>query len=166
MRRTKSYLIGPIILGICIVLTLAGNGRNSATAVSYPFRPGLPPGPFVTRIYYNNLADINRLAEYDVWEYNNQEQGYVLVSLYGSDYERLEKEGWILAIDEAETARLRVTGHSPFDEGYQRVDELYRSLETINEQYPMLSELVQIWRKHVSVRRGVHDAGWRSDARF
>jgi hypothetical protein len=89
------------------------------------------------------LADINRLAEYDVWEYNNQEQGYVLVSLYGSDYERLEKEGWILAIDEAETARLKVTGHSPFEEGYQRVDELYRSLETINEQYPMLSELVR-----------------------
>jgi hypothetical protein len=83
------------------------------------------------------------LSEYDVWEYNNIAEKYVLVSLDENGYGRLQAQGWRLIVDEAASAMVRY-GRSPatFYDGYRTVDELYTDLAALNAAYPTLTEVV------------------------
>jgi carboxypeptidase T len=105
---------------------------------------GLPTPPFVLRVYYHSIRDIERLQEFDLWEYNNLKEGYVLVSADNLIYDRLNGEGWRIEIDPKATSQLQQMSRktSLFQEGYRTVDELYEDLTTANEQYPDMTELV------------------------
>ena len=117
-------------------------GTDRITAVSEQFQPTLPPGIFVARISYNEISDLDRLTDYDLWEYNNLEEQYVLAALSGVDYVELEKSGWQLEIDPAATAQIQDETSRPFQDGYQTVDEIFAVLQDLTEQHPQLSELV------------------------
>ena len=114
------------------------NGRHSAHQATAPL--------FVARVYYENFQDINDLADYDVWEYNNLEEKYVLVALDGSDYIHLEKKGWKLRVDHEASSQVALgvepPDGPPFESGYHTVDEYYSSLKQLNNQHPQLTELV------------------------
>ena len=124
------------------------------TAVSQQIHPDLPPGTFVARVSYEEISDLDLLSDFDLWEYNNLEEQFVLVALSGADYLQLEKAGWHLKIDTDATAQIQNNDLRPFDDGYRTVDELYAVLETLNNQFPALSELVTYGEGTCLIRGG------------
>jgi hypothetical protein len=137
--------ITPLLVTLSVVtgLIVVNSTQERVTAVSQRIRPDLPPGVFVARVYHKSMEELADLAAYDVWEYNNLEERYVLVALDGGDFINLEQKGWLLQGDEAETSRLVLAGQSPFAMGYGTVDEYYSSMEQLNIRYPQLTELVK-----------------------
>lgn len=67
----------------------------------------LPAAPFIARVYYDDPSEIAALSGYDLLEYNNRQQKYVLVLLDALDYELLEALNFAVAVDVDETAGLR-----------------------------------------------------------
>ncbi|HOU40058.1 MAG TPA: M14 family zinc carboxypeptidase [Promineifilum sp.] len=97
----------------------------------------------VARVYYNDAADLARLTNYDVWEYNNVAQRYVLAAVAGDDLDALRAAGWRVAVDETATARLADRAAKPmFFDGYRSVDELYAALDAAAAAHPELTELL------------------------
>ncbi len=134
-------LAGLLLAALFSVLVVA-KGSERATAVSQQFQPNLPSDTFVARVSYENISDLDQLSDYDVWEYNNLEDKYVLVALSGADYIQLQEQGWHLDIDTQATARIQNSELHPFNNGYRTVEELYAALDSLNAQYPTLSEIV------------------------
>ena len=100
----------------------------------------LPPDIFIVRIYYENIADLEQLADLDVHEFNNVAERYVLVSADSAIYYQLKQAGWQVIVDEQATAEFK-QNHFPFYGGYRTVDELQAELQTIEATYPNLTEL-------------------------
>ena len=100
--------------------------------------------PFVLRVYYNDIGDLGALQAYDLWEYNNLRERYVLVSADALVYRELIANGWTVAIDPAATAQLGRSAGSlrTFFGNYRTVDELYADLATWAAASPFLAEVV------------------------
>ncbi len=97
----------------------------------------------VARVYYDHPRDIARLSSYDVWEYHNVTDGYVLAALNGPEYETLLDDGWRVAVDEAATAQLASPAAGELFAGdYRTVDELYADLDAAAAARPDLTELL------------------------
>lgn len=119
--------------------------RGHPTLADSGSRPDGPraEGEIVARVYYENIADIEKLADYDLWEYNNLQEKYVLVGMNADIYRRLQAEGWRLVVDkEATEAMNNITQLDTFNGGYLTTDEIYAELAAINAANPTLTELV------------------------
>lgn len=115
---------------------------------------------FVARVYYDEIGDLTRLYAYDVWEYNNLSEWYVLVTVDAAHYQALIELGWAVEIDTAATAQLRqATRSGDFYGGYRTVDELYSDLETINAAAPELTEIVDYGESHCLTAGGCETLG-------
>ncbi|MDX1416437.1 MAG: M14 family zinc carboxypeptidase [Candidatus Promineifilaceae bacterium] len=130
------------LLCLAVLLVAANAGQSSTTALAPQLAPNLPPGDFVARVYYSQISDLAALAGYDIWEYNNLEEKFVLVALSEADYLLLEQEGWQLEVDWKATTDIKNHSLRPFLNGYKTVDEIYATLESLNAQFPTLSEWV------------------------
>lgn len=98
---------------------------------------------FVAKVYYTKIKELDALRDYDLWEFNNLDEQYVLVALDQKGYETLRRQGWRVAVDAAATEQLRAAqARRHFDEGYRRVEALYADLHARNAAHPTLTELV------------------------
>ncbi len=136
-----SRSLGGLVSAALLIILLSFAAERTA-AVSQQAQPFLPPDPFVARLYYERIADLSKLNAYDLWEYNNLEEGYVLLSLTGAEYLQLREEGWQMMVDQEETAKFRNPNLRPFKDGYHTVQEIYTLLQEINQVHPDLTELV------------------------
>lgn len=108
-----------------------------------PAAATLPDGTFVVRVYYDHINQIDALSGYDVWEYNNLDEKYVLVAVDEAAYDTLIAAGWRVEIDQHTTTQINLTTEpATFFNGYRTVNELYTALSGLNSNYPTLSELV------------------------
>ncbi|NLF37988.1 hypothetical protein GX586_00995, partial [bacterium] len=103
----------------------------------------LPAGEFIIRVYYPDIASIERLARYDLHEYNNQAERYVRVSGNADVYRQLEREGWRIALDEEATRAFTQFLPREFYGGYRSVDELYRDCAAVTAAHPAITEIVK-----------------------
>jgi len=102
-----------------------------------------PEGEFVARVYYREIADIERLMDYDVYEYNNVQEKYVLVGMNDDIFNKLKADGWRMEVDEEATNALNSVGQTEtFNGGYLTTNEIYTELDTINAANPTLTELI------------------------
>lgn len=110
----------------------------------------------VVRIYYDEIADLDRLDSYDVWEFNDLQKGYVLAAVNDAGYTALITSGWQVAIDQEASVQInrRERRFGEFFGGYRTVVELYADLEAMNQAAPNLSELVQYGHSHCLDRGG------------
>jgi hypothetical protein len=100
------------------------------------------PDEFVVRAYYKDISDISRLVDYDVWEYNNLKEHYVLVAVSRDQYRTLLAAGWRLEVDSDASAKIdRERLRGVLDE-YRNVDTIYSQLDTIGATYPSIVQLV------------------------
>jgi hypothetical protein len=143
MKRRLSFAL--ILLGLSLTAVFLLSHSYTRLNADAPDNPdlGLPAGEFVARVYYNEIADIEGLMAYDLHEYNNVDEKYVLVGLNRYGYEQLLNEGWRLAVDEQATAALT----PDFDlftyyGGYRNVDELYADMAAIVANHPDIAEIV------------------------
>jgi hypothetical protein len=100
-------------------------------------------GAMVARLYYDDIAELDRLRDYDLWEYNNTDEQYVLLSLDTAILDALRRQGWTIQVDEHRTRSMtRSAAADVFGSGYLTVDQHYSDLASINAKYPGLTELV------------------------
>jgi hypothetical protein len=128
----RLYALLTFFMLLCSV-TVAGAATPDVSAM---------PEEFVVRAYYRNIEDISRLVDYDVWEYNNLQQRYVLVAINRAQYDELVKAGWRLEIDSDASAMIDRERHAGILDAYRTVDQIYSDLDTIGATYPSIVELV------------------------
>jgi carboxypeptidase T len=143
VSRQRLYaLLLPLLTAVSLFFLIGLADRLTAFPQSDPAGI-LPDGDFVVRAYYDEIADIEGLVDYDLWEYNNLEEKYVLVGLDLVGYESLLVAGWHLELDEEATAMFQDNQYLfDFYGGYRNVDELYDDMALISDTYPSLTELV------------------------
>ena len=125
-----------------------------------PASATLPDGSFVVRVYYENIAQIDQLASYDLWEYNNLTEKYVLVAVSHSEYAKLVSEGWHVEIDQPTSHQLnQIISTANFFNGYRTTEEIYADLATLNNAYPSLSEIVVYGESYCKQENGCTTPG-------
>lgn len=131
---------------LAVLVALLLGGLLWAKSAVPPSRAGSQAidSPLVLRVYYEDISDITALQAYDLWEYNNVPERYVLVSGDAAVQRALIAQGWTVAIDEAATAKLERSAAElrTFFGSYRTVDELYADLEAWVAASPTLAEIV------------------------
>ena len=121
----------------------------------------------VYRVYYNSLEEIKELNSYDLFEFNNLAEKYVLVAATDSEIRAIQSMGFLTALDEEQTANLhkldQLAGHqglqtlpSPYN-CYRTVEELYDYGAALASAYPNLAEWIDVgdsWEKSVGQSDG------------
>jgi carboxypeptidase T len=143
LKRRSSWVL--FVVGLMAAASLLAGYQWRTLQADAPHNPdlGLPAGEFVARVYYDQISDIDQLQAYDLHEYNNLAEKYVLVGLNRYGYEQLLSQGWRLTVDAEATAALT----PDFDlftyyGGYRNVDELQADMATIVSSYPEIAEIV------------------------
>ena len=165
--RQRAYaLLVPLLTAVFLIMLISYADRLTAFPQSDPAGE-LPDGGFVVRAYYDEIDDIQGLVDYDLWEYNNLEEKYVLVGLDLVGYESLRAAGWQLELDEEATNMLQVDQYL-FDYygGYRNVDELYADMATISNTHPSLTELVTYGSSYCLMNGGCMTPGNDYNAGF
>jgi carboxypeptidase T len=165
-RRRAYALLVPLLTAVFLSLLIGYTDRLTAFPQSDPAGQ-LPDGGFVVRAYYNEIDDIQGLVEYDLWEYNNLEEKYVLVGMDLVGYESLQAAGWQLELDEEATAMIYDMAYlEEFYGGYRNVDELYADMDTISNTYPNLTEIVTYGSSYCLLSGGCFTPGNDYNAGF
>ncbi len=84
-------------------------GPSIPRSVPTPVITEEPEIKVVVRVYYDTFEDIEPLVNYDIFEYNNLEEKYVLVAVDPEDLESLKKLGLRVEIDEEQTANFNIS---------------------------------------------------------
>lgn len=159
MKKRAFYLAFTLFLLAGLALWLRPDGHTPpASAGPYDSDDGLPAGAFVARVYYQQIADLNQLVGYDVWEYNNLKEHYVLISMDSTIYGEIAAQGWQLAVDHEATQQLHRSAET-FYGGYHTVDELYAELDAIHAANPAITELVDYGDTYCKINGGCTTLG-------
>ena len=155
--KKQSPLAICILALLCLALlpaaSLAGSPQQDISVARVP-----PTGSFVVRIYYDRPEEIGQLVEFDVFEYNNVEEQYVLAAVDADEYARLQALGFRVEVDEKETAAFnapharlpdQVNG-IPGYPCYRTVEETYAAAAALASAHPDLATWIDVgnsWEK-------------------
>ena len=95
-----------VFLFLIIIVDTSNRIEQVASALSIYRDEPLQNSPLVVRIYYEHTRDLIKLADYDIWEFNNTKEKYVLASLNAEAFADLKKEGWRVTVDRARMAAM------------------------------------------------------------
>ena len=62
--------------------------------------------PYVVRVFYDDPSEILGLADFDLFEFNDVDEGYVLVAVDDDGLDQLEGLGYTTAVDLERTERF------------------------------------------------------------
>jgi hypothetical protein len=113
---------------------------------------------WVVRVYYDDPADIRQLSDFDLWEYNDRAERYVLVAIDPADWPRLEQTGLRLALDEPRTQEINApreplpgqTTAIPGFPCYRTVEETFATAQAMTFEHPDLAAWIDVgdsWEK-------------------
>ena len=121
----------------------------------------------VVRVYYERMEDIELLSTFDLFEFNNKAEKYVLVAINKSEISRLEALGFTVSIDRIETLNFQLLFDVPLSQiesggmeiqtipgysCYRTVEETYAAAQMIADLYPNLASWIDVgdsWEKSV-----------------
>jgi hypothetical protein len=144
-----------LIFALAPALPVAAGG---VAAPAFQDSTPLPDGPVVVRIYYDDPAQITRLKDYDLFEFNNKKEQYVLAAMALVQVFELRASGWRVEIDPAETVAFnREQKPLPGQEAgipgypcYRTVEETFAAAENIVTAHPQLAQWIDAgdsWEK-------------------
>lgn len=119
----------------------------------------------VFRVYYESPEQIQQLMTFDLFEFNNLEEKYVLVALTADEVIKVEEMGFVTALDKEETANFELLSTIsqnqlntiPGYSCYRTVEETYATAVNIASMHPNLAEWIDIgdsWEKTVGQSDG------------
>lgn len=126
---------------------------------------GIAEEQVVVRVYYQEIADINKLSGFDLFEFNNLDEKYVLVAIDKSNINQIEALGFKVEIDAFETEQFnlvaKILGSDistiPGYECYRTVEETYADAQQLANTYPSLASWIDVgdsWEKSVGQADG------------
>ncbi len=132
---------------LALIFVLAPVMPVAADSVAAPLSQDstpLPDGPVVVRIYYDDPAQITLLKDYDLFEFNNKKEQYVLAAMELAQVFELRAGGWRVEIDPVETAAFnREQKALPGQEAgipgypcYRTVEETFQTAQNIAAAHP------------------------------
>jgi carboxypeptidase T len=155
----RLWMLASVVLAFVIVLTpvLPASANGFFTPLAQDSTP-LPKDPVVVRVYYDDPAQITLLKEYDLFEFNDKKEQYVLAAMDLDQMLALRAEGWRVAIDPVETAAFNqrldpLPGQEAGIPGYpcyRTVEETFLTAENIVLAYPNLAQWIDVgdsWEK-------------------
>lgn len=171
-RRLSPRVLALILLSLALSTTGAGSPRSAAAAqIPEPEAEA----PLIARVYYDSVEDLRRLADYDLLEYNNREEKYVLAVAAAADLVRLAALGFGVSVDADQTASLNAPrtidpgqagtdtigtdtigtdaiGSIPGFPCYRTVEETYASAAALAAGHPNLAAWIDVgdsWEKSI-----------------
>ncbi|HSN77162.1 MAG TPA: hypothetical protein VL334_18975, partial [Anaerolineae bacterium] len=141
----RLWLLVSAMLALIFVLTpTLPAAADSFAAPAFQDSTPLPDGPVVVRIYYEDPAQITLLKDYDLFEFNNKKEQYVLAAMELAQVFELRASGWRVEIDPVETAAFnREQKALPGQEAgipgypcYRTVEETFLTAQNIVAVYP------------------------------
>ena len=119
----------------------------------------------VVRVYYEEMKDIDQLSGFDLFEFNNLDENYVLVAIEKSNISQIEILGFKVEIDEYETEQFnlpaKIMGSDlariPGYECYRTVEETYVAAKQLANSHPTLATWIDAgdsWEKSVGQSDG------------
>ncbi|MCO5183994.1 MAG: hypothetical protein M9941_06895 [Anaerolineae bacterium] len=158
MKQKRFWSI--LLLFAVVVVTAGTIGLSGHATAQSDDAVAQADDVFVARVYYDTIADLEALATYDMWEFNNLQEQYVLVSMDDAIYNELTKAGWRVVIDSEATAQLAPElGNRTFYGGYRTVDELHADMATVNAAHPDLTEIVDYGDSYCKAQGGCTTLG-------
>ncbi|MEA3337412.1 MAG: M14 family zinc carboxypeptidase [Chloroflexota bacterium] len=150
LRLTTLVILVAITIAL---LPTAGYARQTTQTL-----PEDTPERFVVRVYYDDPADLTQLSSFDLFEYNNKKEQYVLVGVDRFDHAVLQSLGWRVELDIKETAAFnrRPPVHPEQLSGipgypcYRTVEETFATAQSIVAAYPDLASWIDAgdsWEK-------------------
>lgn len=138
MKKSILWLVAGLVV---VMLAVALPGLAARAQADAP-DSSLPGGTFAVRIYYNEISDLDNLNGYDVWEYNNLKERYVLASMTQDGYYQLAQQGWRMEVDEEGTNMLNPAYVDALLDEYRTVDQIYADMDAIHAANPTITEIV------------------------
>ena len=155
--KHRRWLALSLILLITLFLTPTAGAADAVAAPDTQETGGVSEGRFVVRVYYNDAADLVNLKDFDLVEYNNTKEQYVLAIVDAAGYAAIKSLGFQLEIDAEETANLLPAGPLPGQRAgipgypcYRTVEETFQTAQDIVANYPALatwSDVGDTWEK-------------------
>ncbi len=119
----------------------------------------------VFRVYYESPEQIQQLMAFDLFEFNNLEEKYVLVALTADEVKKVEEMGFVTALDKEESANFELLSTIsqnqlntiPGYSCYRTVEETYATAANIASLYPNLATWTDVgdsWEKSVGQSDG------------
>ncbi len=144
--RTGSFCVTAYLSLIALCALPAAGGES------------LPSAPFVVRVYYEDPGEIRALMSYDLLEYNNRSERYVLLLVDAGDYRVLEAEGVRLEVDRLRTDSIDRSGVGTLTRGsgipgyecYRTVEQTFNAAAQLVADRPDLatwSDVGDTWEK-------------------
>ncbi len=151
----------PIAAVLALAFALAPILPASAGSVAAPLPQDstpLPEGPVVVRIYYDDPAQIALVKDYDLLEFNNKKEQYILAAIDLKQLPELRRTGLRIEIDPVETAAFNIRQQPlPGQEAgipgypcYRTVEETFQTAQDIVAAHPTLASWVDAgdsWEK-------------------
>ena len=150
-RRLLWALCLCLLLNMAVLPAFAASDGQAAGG-------SLPDGTFVARIYYNEQTNFRLLAQYDLFEYNNRQEKYLLAAVDAAQFRDLQDQGFRIEVDEQETAAFlyrppvspdQING-IPGYTCYRTVEETFSTAQSIVAAHPTLASWIDIgdtWEK-------------------
>ena len=144
--KQRSWLVLSLVLLIMLVLTPVAGATTTVAAPPAQETGGSSEGHFVVRVYYDDPADITMLKDFDLVEYNNTKEQYVLAIVDAVGFAAIKGLGFNAEIDAEETANLLHASPPPGQRAgipgypcYRTVEESYQTAQDIVANYPTLA---------------------------
>ncbi|HQH58056.1 MAG: hypothetical protein GX415_06685 [Chloroflexi bacterium] len=154
-----------VLFTVILLVSITGD-RSAKAAQSQPADVPACTNPEaeieqVYRVYYQSPEDITNLKSFDLFEFNDRVEKYVLVAATPSEITVIQSMGFTTALDEEQTANYRKldllktqgleTLPPPYN-CYRTVEELYSYAQALATIYPDLAEWIDVgnsWEKSV-----------------
>lgn len=154
--KSRLWTTASLALLFSLVL-LAALPAAGVSTVAAQDSSQFPDGKFVVRVYYDTPDQISALVDFDLFEYNNKKEQYVLVAVDKNGYAQLLGLDMRTQIDLAETAKLTPADPQPGQDAgipgypcYRTVEETFATGDSIIAAHPTLASYVDAgdsWEK-------------------
>ncbi|MEZ4767583.1 MAG: M14 family zinc carboxypeptidase [Caldilineales bacterium] len=140
------WLALSLILLLSLILTPAAGAADTVGAPQPQETGGVSEAYFVVRVYYEDPADLVNLKDFDLIEYNNTKEQYVLAIVDAAGFAAIENLGLRVEVDAEETAKLAPKDPLPGQEAgipgypcYRTVEETFQTAQDLVANHPTLA---------------------------
>ncbi len=158
MSHRLWLLVSAVLVLIFALASAMPAAAGGVAAPAFQDSTPLPDGPVVVRIYYDDPEQITLVKDYDLFEFNNKKEQYVLAAIDLKQLPELRSTGLRVEIDPVETAAFNgrqqaLPGQEAGIPGYpcyRTVEETFQTAQDIIAAHPQLATWVDAgdsWEK-------------------